>query len=96
MAGGPARPWAGSARLLTPAALTATSSPRTEKDCRKRYELAVHPGQPVAKSRLLPAVWGYDFDPGSNVMDVCVRRLRSKFGFGLIETVRGEGYRLAD
>jgi DNA-binding response OmpR family regulator len=36
-----------------------------------------------------------DFDPGSNVVDVCVRRLRSKLGFGLIETVRGAGYRLA-
>ena len=44
---------------------------------------------------LLATVWGYDFDPGSNVVDVCVRRLRSKLGFDLIKTVRGEGYRLA-
>ncbi len=58
-------------------------------------ELAGHAGQPVAKAKLLAAVWGYDFDPGSNVVDVCVRRLRSKLGFGLITTVRGEGYRLA-
>ena len=58
-------------------------------------ELALHPGRPVPKTRLLAAVWGYDFDPGSNVVDVCVRRLRSKFGFDLIETVRGEGYQLA-
>jgi len=43
---------------------------------------------------LLATVWGYDFDPGSNVVDVCVRRLRSKLGFDLIKTVRGEGYQL--
>jgi DNA-binding response OmpR family regulator len=58
-------------------------------------ELAEHYGQSVAKGRLLASVWGYDFDPGSNVVDVCVRRLRSKLGFGLIKTVRGEGYQLA-
>jgi DNA-binding response OmpR family regulator len=58
-------------------------------------ELAEHPGQSVAKGQLLATVWGYDFDPGSNVVDVCVRRLRSKLGFGLIKTVRGEGYQLA-
>jgi DNA-binding response OmpR family regulator len=57
-------------------------------------ELAARPGQSVAKGRLLAAVWGYDFDPGSNVVDVCVRRLRSKLGFDLIKTVRGEGYQL--
>jgi DNA-binding response OmpR family regulator len=54
-----------------------------------------HAGQSVGKGQLLASVWGYDFDPGSNVVDVCVRRLRSKLGFELIETVRGEGYRLA-
>jgi len=58
-------------------------------------ELVDHAGQPVSKSRLLATVWGYQFDPGSNVVDVCVRRLRSKFGFDLIKTVRGEGYQLA-
>jgi two-component system, OmpR family, response regulator len=58
-------------------------------------ELAEHPGQSVTKGQLLATVWGYDFDPGSNVVDVCVRRLRSKLGFGLIKTVRGEGYQLA-
>jgi|HubBroStandDraft_6_1064221.scaffolds.fasta_scaffold424837_1 two-component system, OmpR family, response regulator len=59
-------------------------------------ELAEQPGQSVPKGQLLATVWGYDFDPGSNVVDVCVRRLRSKLGFGLIKTVRGEGYQLAD
>jgi DNA-binding response OmpR family regulator len=59
-------------------------------------ELAEHFGQSVPKGKLLASVWGYDFDPGSNVVDVCVRRLRSKLGFNLIKTVRGEGYQLAD
>ena len=57
--------------------------------------LMEHGGGSVAKSELLASVWGIDFDPGSNIVDVCIRRLRAKLGFGLIETVRGEGYRLA-
>lgn len=57
-------------------------------------ELAEHAGESVPKGTLLAMVWGYDFDPGSNVVDVCVRRLRSKLGFDLIKTVRGEGYQL--
>jgi DNA-binding response OmpR family regulator len=58
-------------------------------------ELMEHPGQSVPKEQLLASVWGLQFDPGSNVVDVCVRRLRSKLGFELIKTVRGEGYQLA-
>jgi DNA-binding response OmpR family regulator len=58
-------------------------------------ELMEHAGQSVRKEQLLASIWGYDFDPGSNVVDVCVRRLRSKLGFGLIKTVRGAGYQLA-
>jgi DNA-binding response OmpR family regulator len=58
-------------------------------------ELMEHSGQSVRKDQLLASIWGYDFDPGSNVVDVCVRRLRSKLGFGLIKTVRGAGYQLA-
>ncbi|HXT90318.1 MAG TPA: response regulator transcription factor, partial [Trebonia sp.] len=50
-------------------------------------ELAEHAGHSVSKGRLLAVVWGYDFDPGSNVVDVCVRRIRSKLGFELIKTV---------
>jgi DNA-binding response OmpR family regulator len=57
-------------------------------------ELAEHVGESVPKGTLLATVWGYDFDPGSNVVDVCIRRLRSKLGFDLIKTVRGEGYQL--
>jgi two-component system, OmpR family, response regulator len=59
------------------------------------HELMEHAGSSVPKDQLLATVWGIDFDPGSNVVDVCVRRLRSKLGFDLIETVRGAGYRLA-
>ncbi len=58
-------------------------------------ELMEHAGHSVPKGQLLSTVWGYAFDPGSNVVDVCVRRLRRKLGFELITTVRGEGYRLA-
>ncbi|HEX5190250.1 MAG TPA: response regulator transcription factor [Streptosporangiaceae bacterium] len=57
--------------------------------------LMEHGGDCLAKSELLACVWGIEFDPGSNIVDVCIRRLRAKLGFSLIETVRGEGYRLA-
>jgi len=58
-------------------------------------ELMEHVGQSVSKGQLLESVWGYEFDPGSNIVGVCVRRLRSKIGDHLIKTVRGEGYQLA-
>lgn len=53
-----------------------------------------HRGQVVSRQQILSHVWGYDFDPGSNVVDVYVGYLRKKLGKGLIETVRGVGYRL--
>jgi DNA-binding response OmpR family regulator len=53
-----------------------------------------HPGQVLSREQLLSRVWGYDFDPGSNVVDVYVRYLRNKLGAERIETVRGMGYRL--
>lgn len=52
-----------------------------------------HPGQVMSRQQLLDRVWGYDFDPGSNVVDVNVRNLRRKLGSDRIETVRGLGYR---
>jgi len=54
-----------------------------------------HPDQVLSRQQLLSAVWGYDFDPGSNVVDVYVRYLRRKLGPSVIETVRSMGYRLA-
>jgi DNA-binding response OmpR family regulator len=53
-----------------------------------------HPGQVLSREQLLAHVWGYDFDPGSNVVDVYVGYLRKKLGAKAIETVRGMGYRL--
>ena len=50
-------------------------------------------GDVATRQELLTEVWGYTFDPGSNVVDVCVGRLRSKLGADTIETVRNVGYR---
>lgn len=52
------------------------------------------PGRVLSREQLLSRVWGYDFDPGSNVVDVYVRYLRKKLGAARIETVRGAGYRI--
>jgi DNA-binding response OmpR family regulator len=54
-----------------------------------------NPGQVLSREQLLSHVWGYDFDPSSNVVDVYVRYLRRKLGTSVIQTVRGMGYRLA-
>ncbi|MEO0648498.1 MAG: response regulator transcription factor, partial [Cyanobacteria bacterium J06650_10] len=53
-----------------------------------------HPGQVLSREQLLDRVWGYDYSPGSNIVDVYVGYLRKKLGSELIETVRGMGYRL--
>jgi DNA-binding response OmpR family regulator len=53
-----------------------------------------HPGQVLAREQILSHVWGFHFDPGSNVVDVYIRHLRRKLGAEHIETVRGMGYRL--
>ena len=50
-------------------------------------------GKVCSRQRLLADVWDYSFDPGSNVVDVCVGRLRAKLGGDVIETVRNVGYR---
>jgi DNA-binding response OmpR family regulator len=55
-----------------------------------------HPGQVLTREHLLSRVWGYTYDPGSNVVDVYVRYLRRKVGSDRIETVRGVGYRLRE
>jgi two-component system copper resistance phosphate regulon response regulator CusR len=55
-----------------------------------------HPGQVLSREQLLSHVWGYDFDPESNIVDVYVGYLRRKLGRGRIASVRGMGYRLAE
>jgi two-component system, OmpR family, response regulator len=54
-----------------------------------------HPGQVLSREQLLSHVWGYDYDPGSNVVEVYIRYLRNKIGPDRIVTIRGIGYRLA-
>jgi DNA-binding response OmpR family regulator len=52
-----------------------------------------HPMQVLSREQLLNRIWGYDYDPGSNIVDVYIGHLRKKFGSARIETVRGIGYR---
>jgi DNA-binding response OmpR family regulator len=66
----------------------------TEREFLLLWELIQNHGRTVTKEHLLATVWGYKFDPGSNVIDVYVARLRQKLGSEAIVTVRGEGYRL--
>jgi two-component system copper resistance phosphate regulon response regulator CusR len=54
-----------------------------------------HPDHVLSREQLLNHVWGYDYDPGSNIVEVYVRYLRRKLGDDVIETVRGMGYRLS-
>ncbi|MSQ72421.1 MAG: response regulator transcription factor [Betaproteobacteria bacterium] len=57
------------------------------------------PGRVFTRTQILEHVWGYDFDPSTNVVDVCIQRIRKKIasiaadGEALIESVRGVGYR---
>lgn len=53
-----------------------------------------HPNQVLSREQLLDRVWGYDYNPGSNIVDVYIGYLRKKLGGNFIETVRGMGYRL--
>jgi two-component system, OmpR family, response regulator len=68
----------------------------SDREFRLLYFLMQHVGQVISRERLLSEVWGFDFDPRSNVVDVCVRRLRRRLGPDApIETVRNAGYRAA-
>jgi DNA-binding response OmpR family regulator len=68
----------------------------SDREFRLLHFLMQHVGQVVSRERLLAEVWGYDFDPRSNVVDVCIRRLRRRLGPDApIETVRNAGYRAA-
>jgi two-component system copper resistance phosphate regulon response regulator CusR len=53
-----------------------------------------HPGQVLSRQQILDRIWGYDFEPESNIVEVYVRYLRLKLGVDWITTVRGMGYRL--
>ncbi|MCT9081102.1 response regulator transcription factor [Streptomyces fulvoviolaceus] len=53
-----------------------------------------NPDQVLTREQLLSRVWGFDYDPGSNIVDVYVRYLRRKVGADRVETIRGVGYRL--
>lgn len=71
------------------------SAQLSDREFRVLHHLVVHQGEVISRERLLSEVWGYHFDPGSNVVDVCIRRLRKKLGAEApIETVRHAGYRL--
>ena len=68
----------------------------TGRETRLLALLCEHCGEVVSRERLLSEVWGYYFDPHSNVVDVCVGRLRKKLGpEAPIETVRRAGYLLS-
>jgi two-component system, OmpR family, response regulator len=67
----------------------------SDREFKLLRHLVEHAGEVMSRERLLEEVWGYHFDPGSNVVEVCVRRLRKKLGPDApIETVRHAGYRL--
>jgi DNA-binding response OmpR family regulator len=68
--------------------------PLSDREFLLLRELMANAGRTVSKERLLSSVWGYHFDPGSNVVDVYVRRLRAKLGADVIATDRGVGYRV--
>ncbi|MDQ3611097.1 MAG: response regulator transcription factor [Actinomycetota bacterium] len=77
---------------------TATVDGRTVELTAQEFVLAEvllrHPQQVLSREQLLSQVWGYEYDPGSNIVDVYVGYLRRKLGKAVIETVRGVGYRL--
>ena len=77
---------------------TLTLEGRTVELSAREFALAEtfmrHPGQVLSREQLLSSVWGLDFDPGSNVVEVYVSYLRNKLGRQRVETVRGMGYRL--
>jgi DNA-binding response OmpR family regulator len=68
----------------------------SDREFRLLHFLMIHVDEVISRERLLSEIWGYDFDPRSNVVDVCVRRLRRRLGPDApIETVRNAGYRAA-
>jgi DNA-binding response OmpR family regulator len=67
----------------------------SDREFRLLHHLVKHAGEVVTRDSILSVVWGCHFDPRSNVVDVCVRRLRRKLGDDApIETIRHAGYRV--
>jgi DNA-binding response OmpR family regulator len=68
----------------------------SDREFKLLHRLVACAGEVVSRERLLADVWGYHFDPSSNVVDVCIRRLRKKLGpSSPIQTVRHAGYRVS-
>lgn len=86
------------ALTLDPARMEADTGngpvPLTRLEYRLLAELTAAGGRPLDRRTLLTAVWGYTHNPASNVVAVCVLRLRAKLGPDVIRTVRGGGYTL--
>ncbi len=79
--------------LITPEG----SLPLSEREAAVLAHLLRRRGDVCTREELLHDIWGYDFDPGSNVLEVCVGRIRAKLaGLAIIETVRGVGYCIAE
>lgn len=96
---GRSRPEIALGRLLVDTAaqrvtLDGTAVKLTALEYRLLAYLALHAGQVVSKSELTEHLYAQDFDRDSNTLEVVVGRLRKKLGEGLIETMRGQGYRL--
>ena len=68
----------------------------TDREYRLVRHLQERSGKPVSRQQLLADVWGMWFDPGTNVVEVTVGRIRQKLGPDVIETVRGVGYRIPE
>ena len=66
----------------------------TDREYRLLRHLKERSGKPVSRQQLLADVWGMWFDPGTNVVEVTIGRIRQKLGPDIIETVRGVGYRI--
>ena len=67
----------------------------TDREYRLVRHLKERPGKAVSRQELLADVWGMWFDPGTNVVEVTIGRIRQKLGPDIIETVRGVGYRIS-
>ncbi|TVL94201.1 response regulator transcription factor [Streptomyces sp. SAJ15] len=71
-----------------------TAVPLTAKEFAVLEQLAVRPGEVVSKAEILEHVWDFAYEGDPNIVEVYISALRRKLGAGLIETVRGAGYRL--